>query len=150
MKAKDIFEQPLSNIAYKVRQSVRDLRRREQIEAFAALQKASWKRIPPVFGDDKMHGIMVSNWSKAKLFNLDFSGALVALAEAAHAEHPCKPVFIQSRFAGGDSVEIVLVIGKDSDGGYWLDCSANEDRWPAIEVAMAGDLKPREDKEKFV
>jgi hypothetical protein len=142
MTVQDVFDQPLGSIARKVRHSVDDLRRREQVHAFAALQKGSWKRTPPVFGHHKMHGIMVSNWSKAKLFDVDFSGAR-DVSEAGHvARHdPCKPVFIQSRFAGGDGVEIVLVVGKDADGGYWLDCSTNENRWPAIEEAMIRDLE---------
>jgi hypothetical protein len=141
MNVGDVFDQPLSGIASKVRQSITDLRRREQVDAFAALQKGAWKRIPPLFGDHTMHGIMVSNWSKAKLFEADFSGAL-AEGACGQSPNPGRPVFIQNHFAGGDSVEVVVVIGKDAEGGYWLDCSTNADRWPAIEAALERDLTP--------
>lgn len=143
MKLEDIIDQPPMNAASKVRDSIIKLRSREQVEAYAALQRSSWKRVAPLFGDHKMHGIMVSNWSKAKLFDMDFSGALFDMAET-RLEQPrsrVKPAFIQSHFAGGDFVEVVVVIGKDADGGYWLNCSTNANRWQAIAAALADELK---------
>lgn len=144
MKLEDVTDQPLMNAANKVRHSIIKLRSREQVEAYAALQSSSWKRVAPLFGDHKMHAIMVSNWSKAKLFDMDFSGALFDIAETRlrQSRTRVKPAFIQSHFAGGDFVEVVVVIGKDADGGYWLNCSTNANRWQDIAAAMAEELKP--------
>lgn len=146
LKAEDVIDQPLGSTATRIRQSIIDLRRREQVEAFAALQRSSWKRIPPLFGDHKMHGIMISNWSKAKLFDIDFSGALPDFAKTAQEPRSARPVFVLNDFTGGDFVEVVVVMGKDGQGGYWLNCSTNKDRWPGIEAAMAAELKRHMDE----
>ncbi|KAK9772522.1 putative Acyltransferase [Seiridium cardinale] len=72
-----VFEQPLGNLALSVRQALEQLGSRSQIDAYAALWRQSWGRLPPLFGDPGMHMITISNWAKARLFNTDFSAAIV-------------------------------------------------------------------------
>ncbi|KAL7814937.1 hypothetical protein V8C44DRAFT_324877 [Trichoderma aethiopicum] len=130
-----IFEKPLSYIAAATRSAIQELGTRSQVEAFFSLWRGSSGRIPPFFGNGNMHMITLSNWGKAKLFDLDFSAAVV---------QPCKeggrsgsPIYIQNNQCGLVLPNGFPIIGKDKEGNFWLSGYMNKGLWGRIEEQLA-------------
>ncbi|KAH0593353.1 hypothetical protein MHUMG1_08809 [Metarhizium humberi] len=139
---KDIVTKPLGHLASQVRRSIINLGTREQVEAFVALTRQSWQRLPPLFGNHRMHLVTFSNWSKAKLFEVDFSSAIVPPVsdKGQPTEQSGRPSYVQSHFSGINTYEYVVILGKSAEGGYWMDCCTNKFRWPKI-VDMLSEVR---------
>lgn len=113
----EIFDKPLSHVAYAIRHAFQELGTRAQVEAFAAMWRESSGKLPPVFGDRGMHMITFSNWSKAGLFQTDSSAAVMTPGKAS-GRKPGRPSYIQNNQFGLILPNGFPIIGKDNDGNY--------------------------------
>ncbi|CAM1502610.1 Fc.00g073860.m01.CDS01 [Cosmosporella sp. VM-42] len=137
--AKDIVEKPLSYVASRIRKSITQLGTREQVEAFTAMVRESGSKLPPFFGDSSMHMITFSNWHKARLFELDFSSAIVRDSSGASERRSQSghPTYIQNNQFGLTLPNGFPIIGKDTQGNYWLSGYMNKGHWGKIEEILA-------------
>ncbi|ORY67194.1 uncharacterized protein BCR38DRAFT_509887 [Pseudomassariella vexata] len=123
-----IKSRPLGHLAKQVRRSIEEQGTRAQVEASMHMWRGSWGTLPPFFGDPGMHQITISNWSKASLFETDFSAAVVA-AGSNDVEGGTKrggsktklgrPMYVQNAQFGICLPNAFPIIGKD--GGELLD-----------------------------
>jgi hypothetical protein len=141
------LQEPLSFVASELRRSLEQQRTRQQIEALAALRKQTAEKTGqlPVIGDSNSLLIICSNWHKARIFDFDFSPAVVAsgvpLTEWSNKlgrpsyVNPISHVYpMRFRNCG-------IVIGKDAEGNLWLSLSLITEAWASIEKelrAMSG------------
>ncbi|KAK1243083.1 hypothetical protein MKX07_003711 [Trichoderma sp. CBMAI-0711] len=130
-----IFEKPLSYIAAATRSAIQELGTRSQVEAFFAMWRGSRGRIPPFFGNGSMHMITLSNWGKAKLFDLDFSAAV--LRPGREGGKLGSPTYIQNNQWGIVLPNGFPIMGKDKDGNFWLSGYMNKGLWGRIEEQLA-------------
>ena len=137
VKAGDIVSRPLGYTASAVRRSLREQATRPQLEAVAHLLAETYQATgnPPVFGNAGMKLMVVSNWSKGRFFDMDFSPAVVGGA----GEGGVRPVYIQPCvFNKGFSTRNAFqVSGKDGAGNYWLSATLRSEVWDAIERSLS-------------
>lgn len=134
LPAKDIFDKSLGEVALEIRCAIVELRTRGQVETFCAMWRASYGKVPPFFGDPGMHMVTYSNWSKAKLFELDVSAAVVRPGEG--NKRPGIPKYIQNNQFGLILPNAFPIIGEDADGNYWLSGYLNKGHWSNIEQQL--------------
>lgn len=136
--ARDMMDKSVGQIARFIRQSITEFRTKQQVEAWAALWRtAPWNTLP-LFGNTTMLVASCTNWSKAKLFDIDLSAALVGCekTDASPQQHSGRPVYIQRRSSGVPLGNETAILGKDSRGGYWITAGTDANHWAAIESAI--------------
>lgn len=89
-------------------------------------------RFPILFGDATMHMIAFSNWTKAGLFEMDFSAAAVR-----PRREPLRASYIQHNQLSLQIPEGFLVMGKDYHENYWLCGYRVKGQWALIEKALS-------------
>jgi hypothetical protein len=136
ISAKVLLRRPLSYAAAQIRQALAEFRTREQVEAYAALCRESKYLIPPMFGNATMRTILNTNWSKAKFFNLDFSGAIIQPGIPVSPYRPGFPAYAQSIFNTAVPFNLLITLGKDFEGNYWLNGVTEKTHWAGIEEAI--------------
>jgi hypothetical protein len=154
-----IREKPPSHTASLIRQAIKELGTSEQVKSFFSLIRQNSAKLPPFFGDKGMHMLTFSNWSKANLFNVDFSAAVVEQSERSEQrQHDSssrrigngggnegdrkgegKPVYIQNNQLGLTLPNGFPIIGKDGEGNYWLSGYMNAGIWANIERLLDGE-----------
>ncbi|KAI0816712.1 hypothetical protein GGR55DRAFT_250962 [Xylaria sp. FL0064] len=143
--AKDILTKPLSFVAMEIRRSIAEQGERGQAEARRAIDRASLAKTGQygLFGDRWMRMIIISNWSKGRFFETDFSAAVVKRGTPeGSSEGSYKvgcPSYIQ--VAGYNDGSFPLrnafpVIGKDNAGNYWLSGLLRKGMWSQIEEIL--------------
>ncbi|EQK99555.1 Chloramphenicol acetyltransferase-like domain protein [Ophiocordyceps sinensis CO18] len=135
---KDTFTKPLSSLAWQIRRSIAESRTRGQVEAYAALWRRMPAMAPPVFGNSTTHALSHSDWSRAKLFEVDFSPAIVKLGADSSSNRPGRPCYVQACNRGVLLANLTVVFGKDCVGNYWLTCVGDAAHWAIVEEAIAG------------
>lgn len=138
LSVKDIKEKPHSYVASHIRNAIMTLGTRSQVEAFFAMLRESRIKLPPFFGNSNMHMVTFSNWTKANLFELDFSAALVD--QGANPARIARPRYIQNNQFGLTMPNAFPIIGKDNDGNYWLSGYMNTGHWAKIEELLASEV----------
>ena len=141
LSATDVLKKPLGLVAASIRQALVNLGTRQQVEAVAALNRASQDNGGvALFGDPWMHMIVCTNWTKADLFSSDFSGALVGESRHAGSQQCGRPSFIFAHaFAEGFSmINGFMITGRDVHGNVWLHGILRSEVWPAIEQRIGG------------
>ncbi|KAI1209199.1 uncharacterized protein F4807DRAFT_427523 [Annulohypoxylon truncatum] len=138
---RDLFSRPLGYTAAAVRQSIAEQGTRQQVEARAAVDLAAGKRgKAAMYGDPKMAPVMVSNWSKAKFFETDFSAAVIrpGLDPARRANKVGRPSYIQPNgLADGIPTRNSFpIVGKDAAGNYWLSGTLKKGLWRRVQEEM--------------
>lgn len=136
LNTQEIFKKPLSYVAFAIRSAIRQLGTRAQVEAFASLWRESSAKLPPLFGSSRMHMITYSNWSKARLYELDFSTATVK--PGGGNKKPGFPTYIQNNQFGPVLPNAFPIIGKDNDGNFWLSGYMNKGQWEKIGEQLSG------------
>lgn len=139
LSTRQTLQEPLSFVAYELRRSLIQQRRKEQIEALANLQKRTIERTGqmPLIGDFNSLLIVCSNWHKVRFFELDFSPAVIVSGDSLIGRsnklgkpsyiHPISHVYpVPFRNCG-------IVIGKDADRNWWLSLSIAKEAWTSIE-----------------
>ena len=131
VKARDLSEKPLSWLAREVRRAINEQGTRAQHEAYYAMVRQGPGLPIVIFGDGGMFQVGFSNWSKAGLFDLDFSPARVTPKEGT-----CRPVYVQENHGPIKPVDGWFVFGKDERGNYWTSACKVKGQWPKMEEFM--------------
>lgn len=98
-----------------------------------SMVRQSQARTPPFFGDPSMHMVTYSNWSKAKMFETDFSAAIKPDSPSPSEGHvPGRPTYIQNCQHGLTLPNAFPIMGKDAHGNYWLSGYLNKGNWDKI------------------
>ncbi|KAI1498319.1 hypothetical protein F5X99DRAFT_335160 [Biscogniauxia marginata] len=134
LPARDIFEKPLGRIALEIRKAITDLGTRAQVEAFTGMWRESVGKLPPFFGDRNMHMLTYSNWSKARLYDVDFSKAIATPHQTTSKSG--RPTYVQNNQFGLILPNGFPIIGKDNEGNYWLSGYLNQGQWAKIEKEL--------------
>jgi hypothetical protein len=119
----DFFSMPLGHVAARIRSDLVVQSSRGQIEAWFGLAKAGGG--PALFGDASMALCSLTNWSKAKLYETDFSSAILKdaggqIESAGRGKPSCIHVFLGT--PKGFSVRgSGSIIGRDGQGNWWME-----------------------------
>lgn len=140
--ARDLCAKSIGWLALQIRQSITESRSRDQIESYATLWRQSKNMSIPLFGHPAMHMMVYSNWSNAKLFELDFSAAALPPGNTLSSARQGRASYVQSCFRGVRLTEFMIVVGKDSSGGYWVTAITNARHWSLIEHALSQNKEP--------
>jgi hypothetical protein len=135
----EVLSLPLGFLAARLRKDITIQGTRAQCEALARLQEAARaKGSPSVFGTPDMSMVALSNWSKGKMFEMDFSAAVI---QEGSVEHPRgKPTYIQCDGSqNGISIRNAgPIVGRDWQGNYWIGVMARPQTWRNMEKAIRG------------
>ncbi|KID96314.1 Transferase, partial [Metarhizium majus ARSEF 297] len=136
LSAQDLISRPLSYTASRLRQRITESRTRPQVEAFSALVREKGTLTMPMFGDATMTVLLGSSWTNAKLFDVDFTGAVLGNASAgdmdASSARPGFPSYVQCTFNDPIRFDVMVTVGKDHEGNYWLNANTDDAHWERI------------------
>lgn len=150
LRARDLIGWPLGRSAAEVRRSIAEQGTRAQMEARRALDRHVLEKTghPAMYGDGGMHMVVISNWTKARFFDTDFSAAVVAVAnggatadnnhEGGKRRRVGRPSYIHTGgFIQGFATRgAVPIIGKDSEGNYWVQPTVESGVWDKIRKTL--------------
>ncbi|KAK5988297.1 Transcriptional regulator calD [Cladobotryum mycophilum] len=137
MTTKSLKKAPLGQLAGQIRQSLVDSQSVEHLKTLASWRK-SWRYGLPAFPPGSYSQIVLnSNLSKGKMYDLDFSSAIVDRGDGDDAAG--KPVDVQVRIFGNEYIDLNWITGKDANGNYLLNCITRKDNWPRIEKALESE-----------
>ncbi|OQD72187.1 hypothetical protein PENPOL_c001G01375 [Penicillium polonicum] len=132
--AGDVASKPLSWLARQVRRAINEQGTRSQHEAYYAMVRTSGTGLPiVVFGDGGMAQVGFSNWSKAGLFNLDFSPARQGPRDDSL---PCRPSYVQENHGPVKPADGFFILGKDNKGNYWTSACKVKGQWAKFEEQL--------------
>ncbi|PVH94467.1 hypothetical protein DM02DRAFT_693028 [Periconia macrospinosa] len=126
----DLREKSLGFIASSIRRAIAELGTREQVEAFFEMTRESKMKLPPFFGGGNAHMVTFSNWTKAGLFEVDFSAAMKESGGVGSGGG--KPRYIQNCQFGFTMPNGFPIIGKDGDGNYWISGYLGVEVWKGL------------------
>lgn len=139
----DVMTRPLSHTASVIRQTMAELCTRPQLEAFVGIYREAFAKAgyPPLFGDCGMQLVVMSNWSKARFYDMDFSSAVVMPGTSevtGGARGTGKPRYIHPYgcMSGPSARGTFQISGKDGDGNYWVSGLLREETWDKVEKAF--------------
>ncbi|KAI0146865.1 hypothetical protein GGR57DRAFT_516703 [Xylariaceae sp. FL1272] len=126
-----------SLLANSVRESIQIHRSVEQLQAQDAAfreSKAKTGRLP-LYGDSDMLLQVVTNCYRGRLFQLDFSPAVITPVGEGQTSKKCLPVFLsctgmETKWAARNGIAI---LGKTDNGDWWLSSCLRHDVWDKIE-----------------
>ncbi|KAI3109221.1 hypothetical protein CBS147333_5851 [Penicillium roqueforti] len=131
--AGDVTSKPLSWLAQQVRCAINEQGTRAQHEAYYAMVRTSGTGLPIiVFGDGGMAQVGFSNWSKAGLFNLDFSPARQGPKDDSM---PCRPSYVQENHGPVKPADGFFILGKEK-GNYWTSACRVKGQWAKFEEQL--------------
>lgn len=141
LSVRQILERPLSFTASAIREALLQQRNEEQFQAYDAIKKDTLDNAnhPALFGSPNMYMIMMSNWAKAKLFEVNFSAAVrdTGMPLDQRKNQSGKPSFILGTGTKSYATKNTgVVIGKDAVGNYWLLYTLHKDVWPAVQQQL--------------
>lgn len=137
--AGDIYNKPLSWLARQVRRAINEQGTRAQHEAYFHLVRASGTGLPIcIFGDGGMAQIGLSNWSKAGLFDLDFSPAR---KNPTTGSVPCRPSYVQENHGPIKPADGFFIFGKDQKGNYWTSACKVTGQWAKFQEQIDKDFE---------
>ncbi|KAJ5788143.1 Transferase [Penicillium paradoxum] len=132
--AGDVDTKPLSWLARQVRRAINEQGTRAQHEAYYAMVRTSRTGLPIVIvGDGGMAQVGFSNWSKAGLFDLDFSPARRGPRNDSLS---CKPSYIQENHGPVKPADGFFILGKDEKGNYWTSACKVKGQWAKFEEQL--------------
>lgn len=138
MSVGEILQNPVSHLAAHIRRCINEHGTRSQVEAFTAMIRETKSRLPPFFGNSGMHMITYSNWTKAKLYDVDFSSAVVTSSTAnGDSKRFGRPSYTQNSQMGVSVPNAFPIMGKDLDGNYWLSGFMTQGTWAKLEAILA-------------
>lgn len=146
LPARDVLRKPLSWLAGQMRAAINTQGTREQVDAYQGMVREGMYPLPVFLGDGTMHHVSYSNWTKANLFQLDFSAAAVTPRGA-----PCYPSYVQHSQLGMQFPEGFLIMGKDNDGNYWMCGYRVKGSWAKIEKELerlGDELRQEQEQQK--
>lgn len=139
VKAGDVTSKPLSWLARQVRSAINQQGTCAQHEAYYAMVRTSGTGLPiNIFGSGDMAQIGYSNWSKAGLFNLDFSPAC---KDSKGSSGPCVPSYVQENHGPIKPVDGFFIFGKDVKGNYWTSAYKVKGQWGKFQEQLEKDFE---------
>lgn len=134
----DLLSLPLGHLAARLRSDLVTQTTRPQVDARWRLRRKEEAKSghEPLYGDSNMQISPFSNWQKAKMFDIDFSEAVVGGGKNVVA----KPKFgtpgvtarsMPLRNAGN-------LIGKDTEGNWWVGGTLTKEAWKNVQKAVEG------------
>ncbi|KGO47186.1 Transferase [Penicillium expansum] len=141
LQGSQLADESLGQIALRIRQSLVQQRSTEQAEAMAALQMQTMEKTGylALVGDPRMVLLSCSNWHKARLYDVDFSPAILPSTspEERQITIPGKPSYVNGVQHSPISFRNVLsVVGKDSAGNWWLTGVLRTSAWVQVEEQL--------------
>ncbi|KAH6669906.1 hypothetical protein B0J14DRAFT_619062 [Halenospora varia] len=130
-----LITKPLSWTAYQVRKSIAEQGTLSQVQALDRIQ-ASSGALPPVFGDTGARMVVISNWSKAKFYEVDFSAAIVGGDSKGERRGKPSHIFVQGFHNEFSTRNAGPIYGKDGEGAYWLTSNLRDEAWGRIEEEL--------------
>ncbi|KAK7959713.1 Transcriptional regulator sdnM [Apiospora aurea] len=143
---RDIFSRPISWMAAQMRQSIVETGTKAQIKALVAEVMPDWTDMSTfrMYGDTGMHMIVFTNWTQAQFYQVDLSPAAVDYKKAdpqgqqqqqQQQQQPVAPSFVSYRISSTvwPMRDNFCIIGKDSEGRYWLAGSLQKGLWAKID-----------------
>lgn len=133
---------PLGLIASQVRQSISTQRTVEQVQAQAAAIREGVEKTghPPLYGDSGMSFLAYSNLHGGRLYEMDFSPAVLtpetdSLSRRPKSYRSGTPSFVNSTSteAGISPRGTGIIVGKDKAGYWWIIACLREGAWKKIE-----------------
>lgn len=133
---------PLGLLANQVRSTIKVHRTVEQVQAQDAAFRESKAKTGhlPLYGDASMLLCAFTNCHRGKLFQMDFSPAVVAVQGGGREEEKPRsnrgrPVFINctSMESRWSSRNATAILGRSVDGDWWLESRLRRDIWEKIE-----------------
>lgn len=135
------LQEPIGVVAMETRRALLEHRTREQVQALASIQRASFRMTPPLFGGSDLLFLACSNLHKARFFEVDFSAAVVAPGAPLRGRPYGlgRPSYINiiEHSVGYPTRNVLRVVGKDSAGDWWSTSSVRAEAWPAIDRQLA-------------
>ena len=134
--------QSISALASQVRHSLVQHRTKPEVEAFYARHRTNSMNIrhTPIYCGSNGLCFTWSNWNKARLFEVDFSAAVITkeIPGAGRTHGHGRPSYINSGLlSSGCSLRNVgRIVGKDASGNWWLACNMRRGAWPGIEEQL--------------
>ncbi|TLS29647.1 hypothetical protein PpBr36_00606 [Pyricularia pennisetigena] len=141
LKAGDVTEGRLCDVAVEVRRAIAAQGTRAQHEAYFAMRRRSRLPFPMIFfGDNDMVHLSATNWSKADLFQLDLGPARTGAGGAGEAgagggggaddgAPPCRPWYVQGLSSPISPPDCFTIQGRDGHGNYWLEAPRVTGKW---------------------
>ncbi|PNP47767.1 hypothetical protein THARTR1_10452 [Trichoderma harzianum] len=128
---------PLGLLAKQVRNTIKVHRTVEQVQAQDAAYRESKRQTGhlPLYGDSDMLLCPITNCYRGKLYQMDFSPAVIARGDQKEKANIGQPVFIsctgmESRWSSRNGTAI---IGKSNSGDWWLSSRLRLDVWKKIQ-----------------
>lgn len=93
----------------------------------------------------KTYPVFITNWSKARLYEMDFSAAVVPggadsqSLSGGHDEGGGRPSFMLWHASGG-RLRIAAIVIADPHGAVWWSCQLPKDDWAKLERNLATDV----------
>ncbi|KAL7803979.1 hypothetical protein V8C43DRAFT_266495 [Trichoderma afarasin] len=134
----EAVEKTIGELALESRKALLKQLTEEQMKAVAALAYKSMGATgnPPMFGESNMAFLVFSNWSKAAfLETVDFSPAIMKSAETARPDgKQGRPVYYHSQSIETSqfSTNVIVIMGRDLEGNFWLNADYPAHHWPAL------------------
>ncbi|UKZ61119.1 uncharacterized protein TrAtP1_002391 [Trichoderma atroviride] len=136
--SQEAVDKSISELALDGRKALQSQVTEGQMKAVAALVAKAMADTgnPPVFGDRNSLLLVSSNWSKAAfLEKVDFGPAIVKSPESNRPRgKPGHPVYYhcQSMESGLVTTRVVVIMGRDLEGNFWLLGDQPSHFWPAL------------------
>ncbi|KAJ5764837.1 hypothetical protein N7520_004396 [Penicillium odoratum] len=130
----DVISKPLSWLAQQIRRAINIQGTPSQHEAYYAAVRTGGYGLPiAIFGDGGMAQVGFSNWSKAGLFDLDFSPAV---KDPKGDNAPCRPSYVQENHGPIKPGDGFFIFGKDQKGNYWASAYKLKGQWAKFQEQM--------------
>jgi hypothetical protein len=146
LPAWQILTTPLSSVALSLRKSLTEQRTRPQLEAVAAAHRTSIEKsgMAAMFGEPGMYLLVCSNWHRGKLYQVDFSAALLDPSKRNQNPLAGKPTYIHPvGYNNGFQIRnFGAVSGKDHEGNWWLSWYTSNDTWDIVERVLRESTPP--------
>jgi hypothetical protein len=136
LRAREIVTQPIAYTATTIRRSLTESTAPGVANAIvAAAQPAVDKGQLALYSDATTDLLIVSSWTKARLYSPDFSPA--CRGDGNRASEPIRPVSVWAEDSGPLPTRNGLRIqGIDFRGSVWLSGALREDLWKSVEAVM--------------
>ncbi|KAL7957995.1 putative LysR family regulatory protein [Trichoderma compactum] len=128
---------PLGVLAHQVRNTIKIHRTVEQVQAQDAEYRESKRKTGhlPLYGDSDMLLCLVTNVYRGRLYQMDFSPAVVAQGDQEKKKKVGRPMFVnftamESRWATRNGSAI---LGKSNTGDWWMSSRLRHDVWKKVE-----------------
>ena len=134
-QVQELLKQPLGRNASTIRHSLLKSTQRAQLEAYASLLRSHTRRVMPTFGNGLNFTVVISNLTKFRMLDIDFSGARIATPSlSSHPEKPCQysPTLGHS-FQHFHFPNFFTIFGKDHDGNMWLSGNMSRRQWDNVD-----------------